>query len=308
MAKKKVYWDKGHGGTDPGAVGNGLQEKVLTSKIVNYAMAYLNDYDVDQRTSRAADETKSLAERSRDANNWGADLLVSVHINSAGNVTASGFECFTYNNASAASIAFQNIIHPEIYNIMKAFGIDKDRGKKRADFHMVREPKCPAVLTENLFISNTYDANRLRDDVFLKAVGEAHARGVVKFLGLAKKHPVVTGKSGWVFEKGEWYFYENGTMLKNAWAKDKSGRWYYLSADGTMMEHNWAKWKGEYYFLGADGAMVANNWVRWKNKWYYMLADGKMAKGSKVKVGGKEYELRDDGSMVLTNPSGVVQE
>ena len=36
-------WDKGHGGSDPGTVGNDLQEKTLTHQIVEYALAYMNN-------------------------------------------------------------------------------------------------------------------------------------------------------------------------------------------------------------------------------------------------------------------------
>ncbi|WP_066317023.1 N-acetylmuramoyl-L-alanine amidase [Bacillus sp. FJAT-29814] len=185
----KIYLDPGHGGTDPGAIGNGLLEKVLTRKIVDYAKSYLlANYDgVEVRTSRIEDETKTLSQRTADANAWGADLIVSPHINSAEAKSANGFESFVYTNPSAASISAQNILHAEILGVMKAWGISTDRGKKRANFHMVREPKIPAVLTENLFISNAFDANRLKDEAFLKAVGEAHARGAAKFLGLPAK-------------------------------------------------------------------------------------------------------------------------
>ncbi|SDM17038.1 N-acetylmuramoyl-L-alanine amidase [Bacillus sp. OK048] len=195
----KVYWDKGHGGTDPGAVGNGLQEKVLTRKIVEYAMAFLDaHYIVEQRCSRSGDESKTLKQRTDDANSWGANLLVSVHINSAASASANGFESHIYPNAGVATVSFQNMLHAEIMQVMRAFGVTNDRGKKQSNFHMLRESKMVACLTENLFIVNAYDANRLKQEEFLKAVGEAHARCVLKFLGLAGKpvpQPVPTPQS-----------------------------------------------------------------------------------------------------------------
>lgn len=188
----KVYWDKGHGGQDGGAQGNGLSEKVLTHKIVEYAMAYMDVVyeNVQQKCSRAGDETKSLTQRTNEANAWGADVLVSVHINSATNAAANGFESFVYNKlgkSSDATIAFQNLVHNEVFAVMKAFGITNDRGKKQANLHMVRESNMTACLTENLFIVNASDANKLKNEEFLKAVGEAHARGVAKYLGLKQK-------------------------------------------------------------------------------------------------------------------------
>jgi N-acetylmuramoyl-L-alanine amidase len=183
---KKVYWDKGHGGIDPGGNGNGLKEKDLVSKIVNYADAFLMDNytGVETKMSRKGDETLSLSQRTDDANAWGADLLISVHTNAGG---GKGFESFIYNRSVGSStIAFQNVLHGEIIASMRKFGAITDRGKKRANFHMVRESKMIAVLTENLFI-DTSDSSLLKNEAFLKAVGEAHARGVAKFLGLPSK-------------------------------------------------------------------------------------------------------------------------
>jgi N-acetylmuramoyl-L-alanine amidase len=186
---KKVFIDLGHGGTDPGAVGNNLLEKVLTRKIGEYMRSYLKlVYEgVLVKLSRNGDETKSLKQRTDDANAWGADVLTSIHINSATATTANGFESHIYPNSGAPTVALQNLIHAEIMQVMKAFGITNDRGKKQSNFHMLRESKMPSCLTENLFIVNTFDANRLKQEEFLKAVGEAHARGVAKYLGLKEK-------------------------------------------------------------------------------------------------------------------------
>ncbi|MBA2878070.1 N-acetylmuramoyl-L-alanine amidase [Anoxybacillus kamchatkensis] len=181
----KIYWDKGHGGDDPGAVANGLQEKQLTHKIVEYAMSYLeeNYTGFEQRVTRTGDQTLTLSQRADMANAWGADVFVSVHINAG---KGTGFESYVHPNASPQSIALQNVLHGEILSAMRQFGNITDRGKKRADYAVLRETKMPAVLTENLFIDSN-DAKLLKNEAFLKAVGEAHARGVAKFLGLPQK-------------------------------------------------------------------------------------------------------------------------
>lgn len=183
---KKIMWDKGHGGTDPGAVGNDLQEKTLTHQIVEYAMAYMNNNyaGFDQRTTRTNDQTIPLNSRDDEADEWGADVFVSVHINAGG---GTGFETFIYNSKpSSSTIDLQNILHPEILAAMQQFGTISDRGKKRANFAVLRETNMPAILTENLFIDTT-DSKLLKNEEFLKAVGEAHAKGVSKFLGLPTK-------------------------------------------------------------------------------------------------------------------------
>lgn len=185
---KKVYWDKGHGGTDPGAVGNGLQEKNVVNTIVNYADKYIkaNYEGVVTRMSRAGDQTRSLSYRTNDANKWGADALVSVHINAGG---GTGFETFRYNGPVRSTTRdLQNKVHAEVMKAINKFDSSiRDRGRKSANFHMLRESKMSGVLTEVLFIDTVKDAKLLKNNAFLKAVGEAHAIGVAKHLGLKAK-------------------------------------------------------------------------------------------------------------------------
>lgn len=219
---KKIKWDKGHGGSDPGAVKNGLQEKVLVHKIVEYAMAYMggNYTGFQQSVTRKGDQTLSLTERTNMANTWGADLFVSVHINAGG---GKGFESFIYNgNVSSATQAFQNALHAEIMAAMKKEGATTDRGKKRANFAVLRQTKMIACLTENLFI-DTSDANFLKKESFLKAVGEAHARGVAKFLGLpAKSKPSESKPSPSSSTKGKLYKVQVGAFSEKANAEKLS--------------------------------------------------------------------------------------
>jgi N-acetylmuramoyl-L-alanine amidase len=53
--------------------------------------------------------------------------------------------------------------------------------------HMCRESNMSAVLTENLFISNKADADKLRQDAFINRIAQGHVVGLEKFLGLKKK-------------------------------------------------------------------------------------------------------------------------
>src|SRR5699024_9211638 len=106
----KIFIDPGHGGSDPGAVSNGVQEKVMTLDISKRIERYLNQYrGVDIRMSRTNDKTLSLAQRTNAANNWKADFFFSVHINSGG---GNGIESFVYNNRPTQDeINKQKIIH-----------------------------------------------------------------------------------------------------------------------------------------------------------------------------------------------------
>ncbi|WP_415644762.1 N-acetylmuramoyl-L-alanine amidase [Stackebrandtia soli] len=186
-ALPRVYIDPGHGGTDPGAVGNGLQEKALTLAIALGVRDHLNaNWDVDIRMSRTTDISRTLAYRSSDANSWGADLFVSVHINSGG---GTGFESYRYTTASAGSVALQNAMHPQILAGMRSVGSVTDRGKKSANFHVLRETSMPAILTETLFIDRAADAALLKNSAFLKATAIGHAKGIAQYLGLGGGTP-----------------------------------------------------------------------------------------------------------------------
>ncbi|MCJ8008130.1 N-acetylmuramoyl-L-alanine amidase [Lederbergia wuyishanensis] len=181
----KIFIDPGHGGTDPGAVGNGLKEKDLTLAISKRIESILkNEYeDVEIKLSRTGDQTLTLKQRTDMANAWKADYLLSVHINAGGGV---GFESFIYNGiykTKPATNNKRNVLHDEI---IKTTGF-KDRGKKEANFHMVRESGMQSCLTESGFIDNANDAALLKQASFLEKVARGHADGLSKALNLKKK-------------------------------------------------------------------------------------------------------------------------
>lgn len=189
----KIMLDPGHGGKDPGAVGNGLQEKVLTLDIAKRIKRILEtEYTgVEVRLTRESDIYLDLSERAKLANTWGADLFLSIHINAGG---GTGWESYRYTAASAKTVAYQDTIHNAVIQAIDS-GI-KDRGKKAANFAVLRETKMPALLTENLFIDNAKDAAKLKDQAFLEKLARGHVVGLEKALGLKKKTQQTTQTNG----------------------------------------------------------------------------------------------------------------
>lgn len=204
----KLFLDPGHGGTDPGAVDNGLKEKDLTLKISLKIRDILNDYNgIDVKLSRETDKSLSLDQRTNDANKWGADFLLSVHINAGG---GEGYEDFIYDKLSNTSHTAnkRNIIHDEIMSAVNF----KNRGKKKANFHMLRESKMEAVLTENGFIDNKEDSKKLKSESYLNQIAYGHAMGIVKAFGLKKKtstKPAANNKVTYQVVAGSFANYEN---------------------------------------------------------------------------------------------------
>jgi len=188
-ALPKVYLDPGHGGTDPGAVGNGLQEKDLTLNIALQARdILLANYAVDVRMSRTTDVTRSLTYRTDDANAWGADIFISVHINAGG---GTGFGSYRYPTSDSATVSLHNAMHSKVLAGMRTIAPVVDRGQMTADFHVLRESFMPAVLTENLFI-DTADSDLLKRADFLTATAHGHAQGIASYLGLSPLQPYTT--------------------------------------------------------------------------------------------------------------------
>src|SRR5690554_6390133 len=179
----KIFIDPGHGGSDPGAAANGLREKDLTLAIAKECNRVLNEeYEgVQTKMSRTGDTYPSLSARTKAANNWGADYFVSIHINAGG---GTGFESYIYNGSvSSKTKEYQKKVH----QVIAAGDGWADRGMKRANFAVLRETRMSALLTENGFVDRKEDAAKLKDSKFIDLLGELHADGIAKALGLKKK-------------------------------------------------------------------------------------------------------------------------
>jgi len=184
-ADTRIFIDPGHGGSDIGASANGLLEKDLTLDIALKTRDILNEQYSGHtlKLSRTGDVTKSLDERTNEANKWGTNFFISIHINAG---KGTGFESYTWDGyypEKERTNAIRDTIHDEV---VKATGFT-DRGEKESNFHVVRETKAPAILTENGFIDRAKDAKKLKDDDFLNQIAQGHADGIARALGLPKK-------------------------------------------------------------------------------------------------------------------------
>jgi len=182
----KLYLDPGHGGSDSGAVGNGLKEKEISLDIALKIRSILtNQYEnVQIKMSRTGDSGKSLGQRTNEANAWGADFFLSIHCN-AFNGSARGYEDYIHTSLSNSSTTakYQDVIHAEVIKVNQL----QDRGQKKADFHVLRETAMPALLTENGFIDNAQDAALMKQSSWRQKVAQGHAIGIAKAFNLKKK-------------------------------------------------------------------------------------------------------------------------
>ncbi|WP_096199529.1 N-acetylmuramoyl-L-alanine amidase [Bacillus sp. FJAT-45350] len=189
----KICLDAGHGGNDSGAIGHGLQEKDVALDIVKRIDEKLKQYEgVQTLLTRSSDIFVELAERAAIANRWGADYFLSAHLN-AFNGQANGYEDFIHISASAQSISHQNTMHAEITKQVPEIN---NRGRKTANFAVLRLTRMPAILTENGFIDNARDAALLKRPDFLDRIAHGHVEGIIKIYGLQRKVVPSMSQSG----------------------------------------------------------------------------------------------------------------
>lgn len=228
-AKKKdlvVVIDPGHGGRDGGAQGNGLSEKNLNLSIAKYCKAELEKYTgVKVYMTRSDDTFIPLADRTTLAKNWGADVFVSIHINSAG-AGAHGAEVWYPNPTGNAGVhAAGQTLAQSILDQLVALGlynrrihwrnatippesekleyIDSEMG--REDYYTViynsKANGIPGIIVEHAFISDPGDASTyLGNEAALKRLGQADAKGIAAAYGLTKE-PDYTAKDTTVTAK-----------------------------------------------------------------------------------------------------------
>ena len=189
----KVIIDPGHGGTDSGAIGNGLYEKDLTLEISKKVKAYIDrNYNINTKMTRTNDTYVSLKQRTDIANQWQANLFLSIHVNAGG---GSGYEDYIHSSLTpfrsapkqdeTTSAEAQETIRGEINKVLKKYKV-KDRGAKAANFHVLRESQMPAVLLEIMFIDTKKDADLLKNNAFINDISRAIGEGVGKTFNKVK--------------------------------------------------------------------------------------------------------------------------
>ena len=175
----KICIDAGHGGTDPGAIGNDpfqLQEKNVTLAVALFLEQELSDFGHHILMTRRQDRTLDLSARSGFANRHEADLFVSIHTNSAGNPAAEGMEVFHYEGSTEGFAAARAVLD----ELISTFPNHRRRGEKTANFHVLRETNMAAILVELEFISHPEQLQFLADEDNQRKLAAAIARGVIR--------------------------------------------------------------------------------------------------------------------------------
>lgn len=174
----RIVIDAGHGGNDPGALNKavGVQEKNLNLKMAILLKDKLTSYGYEVNMNRNEDVYVPLKDRYVNANDWDADLFVSVHHNSAGSAGTSGIETLHYNSKDNKKIA--TYIQDEL---IRSSGAVNRGTKVRTDLAVLNGTKMPAVLLELGFITNANEVGRLMDSNYQNLLMESVATGINKY-------------------------------------------------------------------------------------------------------------------------------
>ena len=210
--KKLIAIDPGHGMNTPGKRtppfpgGTVMREREFNTAVAGYLIPLLVSAGFDVLNVAESDTDVQLATRTGLANNKvknsfnrPVDLYLSIHANASGGDgstfdNAEGIESYVYTLVSQGGQTerWASIIHKQL---IAATG-RRNRGLKRADFHVLRETSMPAVLVECGFMTNLAEATLLRTEVYRRRVADGLAAGIREVFGVQAEEPLTPDPAG----------------------------------------------------------------------------------------------------------------
>ena len=169
--KKYVVIDAGHGGTDYGAIRNGINEKDITLDISKRVQAGLEKKGYNVAMTRTDDTYVSLQDRVEFSEIFNPDIFVSIHVNSSNSESPYGIETHYYKDNS---LTLAKYIHASMLNNINS----KDRGLFKSKFYVINHTTAPAILVEIGFISNQNERAQLVTESRKNATAKAIIEGI----------------------------------------------------------------------------------------------------------------------------------
>ncbi|MDQ6422897.1 N-acetylmuramoyl-L-alanine amidase [Paenibacillus sp. LHD-117] len=173
----KIMIDAGHGGKDPGAPGaSGVEEKVSNLAIALKVNELLRqDPMFEVRMTRTDDTFVEIEDRSAMANDWDADVLLSIHGNSYEDGSVSGSETFyRYDNG----LALATSIHQKLVDAMGF----RDRGVRLNELKVLTLSQMPAILIETGYLTNAAEEAVILSEEGQNKMAQAIVDGLKQFV------------------------------------------------------------------------------------------------------------------------------
>ncbi len=175
-SKGKIVIDAGHGGSDYGAIREGINEKDITLEITQRVDAILRSKGYKVALVRSDDTFVSLEDRVAFSEAQEPEIFVSIHVNSAVSNDPSGNETHWYHDYRKD---LAEVIHK---HMIKQIPSSRDRGLFKSKFYVINHTTVPAVLCEIGFLSNPEERNELITESRKQKTAKAIAEGIIEYL------------------------------------------------------------------------------------------------------------------------------
>ena len=166
------------------------REWVLNDRICDKIEKILAEYDgieVLRIDDTSGEKDVSLANRTKKANDWGADFWLGIHHNAAGKkFSGGGIVAYVYTSPSAKSLEWQKALYNASAKATGLFG-NRSTPLAKGNLHEVRETKMPSVLMECGFMDSTVDVPIILSENFANNISEAFAKVIIEKSGATKK-------------------------------------------------------------------------------------------------------------------------
>ena len=202
MALKGIVIDAGHGGSDPGAVGNDIKEKDYTLAISKYMYDRFKELGVPVSMTRTNDTTLSPSERTKKVKSFYGDgkdvIVISNHLNAGGGDGAEVI--YALRNTSTLSKKILDELASEGQNIRKYYQLRLPSNSSKDYYFMLRDtPNNESVIVEYGFLDSTGD-----DVEQIKRDYEKYAEAVVRAVADYKNIPYIpVSKDIYIVQKGD---------------------------------------------------------------------------------------------------------
>lgn len=201
----KVFLDYGHGGSDSGAVANGVVEKTANLVTGLSCAAELRRHGVTISEARTTDVFISLDARTSKANSLGVDYFVSIHHNAGGGDRGEGIHSIYRGQGEKLANSILDEMAAKIGQQKKVY---EKRGTDNKDYyHVIRNTNMDAVIVEVCFLDNKADVQIADTVPEQQRNGIVIAHGILKHLGIAIKdnipaNPVKKYRNVIVYKEG----------------------------------------------------------------------------------------------------------
>jgi len=175
FTKGKVVLDAGHGGSDYGAIREGINEKDINLDVVKRVNRILRSNGYKTVLTRSDDTFVSLEDRVTCSEDENPEIFVSIHVNSAVSTEPKGVETHYYHEYSKE---LADVVHKSLAKEIKT----TNRGLFKSKFYVINHTTAPAILIEIGFLSNEEERNDLISESRKEKTAKAIAEGIMEYL------------------------------------------------------------------------------------------------------------------------------